>query len=79
VGDIGVGSLLVVVRRRAPDQRVLGKWLRGRAGDHRAYAGALAAIAAYIIIAIILLVRRHRIEPTAGTHPEPDKPGAERS
>lgn len=44
-----------------------------------AYAGALAAIAAYIIIAIILLVRRHRIEPTAGTHPEPNRPAAARS
>jgi len=31
--------------------------------DQAAYPGALAAILAYVVIAAILLVRRHRIEP----------------
>jgi hypothetical protein len=31
--------------------------------DQRAYAGSVAAIAVYVILAVILLVRRHHIEP----------------
>ena len=30
--------------------------------DQTAYVGALAAILAYLVIAVLLLVRRHRIE-----------------
>jgi len=38
------------------------------------YAGALAAIGAYIIIAVVLLARRHRIELAAGTLRGPKRP-----
>ncbi|WP_053205214.1 CPBP family intramembrane glutamic endopeptidase [Jiangella muralis] len=40
-----------------------------------AYPGAVAAIAAYIVLAVLLLVRRHRIEPVpASTGMVPDPP-----
>ena len=39
--------------------------LSGTVVDDPAYAGGVAAILAYPIVAIILLVRRHRIEPHA--------------
>jgi hypothetical protein len=42
----------------------------------KAYAGALAAIAAYLIIAIVLLARRHHIEPATDIPPGPEKPAA---
>lgn len=37
----------------------------------KTYAGALAAIAAYLILGVVLLVRRHRIEPAAHTRSSP--------
>jgi membrane protease YdiL (CAAX protease family) len=39
--------------------------LSGSVGDDKLYAGGIAAIVVYPTVAIILLVRRHRIEPHA--------------
>lgn len=46
--------------------------LSGTVIDDRGYAGGIAAILAYPVVAVILLMRRHRIEPTA----EPGRPAA---
>jgi hypothetical protein len=56
------------VRRRAPDERAQHRRHCRDAGDRAVagdatYAGAIAAILAYPVVAVILLVGRHRIEP----------------
>jgi hypothetical protein len=35
------------------------------------YAGGLAPIAAYLVIGLVLVARRHRIEPVSGRTPAP--------
>jgi membrane protease YdiL (CAAX protease family) len=44
--------------------------LSGTVVDDQTYAGGIAAILAYPVVAIVLLVRRHRIEPP---RPTPDR------
>jgi CAAX protease family protein len=45
--------------------------LSGAVADDKPYAGGLAAIVAYPLVAAILLARRHRIEPSSATPQAP--------